>query len=79
MLGEIFYALVIITANGDERVAASFQTRESCIVESQKIRDQGLKAYCFPTNQMTQADIQRQFDQMLILMNQFRLGMESQK
>lgn len=76
MLGEIFYALVIITANGDERVAASFQTREPCIVESQKIRDQGLKAYCFPTNQMTQADIQRQFDQMLILMNQFRRSME---
>ena len=76
MLGEIFYALVIITANGDERVAASFQTREPCIVESQKIRDQGLNAYCFPTNQMTQADIQRQFDQMLILMNQFRRSME---
>ena len=76
MLGEIFYALVIITANGDERVAASFQTREPCIVESQKIRDQGLKAYCFPTNQMTQADMQRQFDQMLILMNQFRRSVE---
>jgi hypothetical protein len=78
VLGEIFYALVIITANGDERVAASFQTREPCIVESQKIRDQGLKAYCYPTNQMTQADMQRQFDQMLILMNQFRRGMEVQ-
>ena len=78
MLGENFYALVIITANGDERVAASFQTREPCVVESQKIRDQGLKAYCFPTNQMTQADIQRQFDQMLILMNQFRRSMEVQ-
>jgi hypothetical protein len=78
VLGEIFYALVIITANGDERVAASFQSREPCIIESQKIRDQGLKAYCFPTNQMTQADIQRQFDQMLILMNQFRRGMEMQ-
>jgi len=76
VLGEIFYALVIITANGDERVAASFQTREPCIVESQKIRDQGLKAYCFPTNQMTQADMQRQFDQMLILMNQFRRSVE---
>jgi hypothetical protein len=76
MLGQIFYALVIITANGDERVAASFQTREPCIVESQKIRDQGLNAYCYPTNQMTQADIQRQFDQMLILMNQFRRSME---
>jgi hypothetical protein len=78
MLGEIFYALVIITANGDERVAASFQTREPCVIESQKIRDQGLKAYCFPTNQMTQADIQRQFDSMLILMNQFRRSMEVQ-
>jgi hypothetical protein len=78
VLGEIFYALVIITANGDERVAASFQTREPCIVESQKIRDQGLKAYCYPTNQMTQADMQRQFDQMLILMNQFRRSMEVQ-
>jgi len=78
VLGQIFYALVIITANGDERVAASFQTREPCIQESQKIRDQGLKAYCYPTNQMTQADIQRQFDQMLILMNQFRRGMEMQ-
>ncbi len=78
MLGEIFYALVIITANGDERVTASFQTREPCIVESQKIRDQGLKAYCYPTNQMTQADMQRQFDQMLILMNQFRRSMEVQ-
>jgi hypothetical protein len=78
MLGEIFYALVIITANGDERVAASFQTREPCVIESQKIREQGLKAYCFPTNQMTQADIQRQFDSMLILMNQFRRSMEVQ-
>lgn len=78
MLGEIFYALVIITSNGDERVAASFQTREPCIIESQKIRDQGLDAYCFPTNQITQADIQRQFDQMLILMNQFRRSMEVQ-
>jgi len=78
VLGEIFYALVIITANGDERVAASFQTREPCIVESQRIRDQGLKAYCFPTNQMTQADIQQQFDQMLIIMNQFRRSMEVQ-
>jgi hypothetical protein len=35
-----------------------------------------LKAYCFPTNQMTQADMQRQFDQMLILMNQFRRSVE---
>ena len=78
MLGEIVYALVIITSNGNERLAASFQTSEACVVEAQRMRDQGMDSYCFPTNQMTQADIQRQFDQMLILMNQFRRSMEVQ-
>lgn len=78
MLGQIFYALVIITANGHERVSATFQTREPCTVESQRMREQGLTAYCFPTNQVTQADIQQQFDQMLLLMQQFRRSMEVQ-
>ena len=76
MLGEIVYALVIITSNGNERLAASFQTSEACVVEAQRMRDQGMDSYCFPTNQVTKEDMQKQFDSMLILMNQFREKMK---
>ena len=76
MLSHIVYALVIVGSNGDERVYAQFPTREWCVAEAQRVIEQGPKAYCFPTNQVTQEDMQRQFDSMLVLMRQFREKME---
>ena len=72
MLSHIVYALVIVGSNGDERVYAQFPTREWCVAEAQRVIEQGPSAYCFPTNQATQEDIQRQFDSMMVLMKRFR-------
>ena len=78
MLGNLIYALVIVGSGGQETLAANFETRELCMAEAQRVIEQGPSAYCFPTNQMTQADIQRQFDDMRVLLKRFRSGMESQ-
>jgi hypothetical protein len=78
MLSYIIYALVIVGQGGQETVVANFPTRDWCVAEAQRVREQGPAAYCFPTNQATQEDIQRQFDNMLVLMRQFREGMEQQ-
>lgn len=72
MLSHIVYALVIVGSNGDERVYAHFPTREWCTAEAQRVIEQGPSAYCFPTNQTTQEDIQKQFDSMMVLMKRFR-------
>ena len=72
MLGNLIYALVIVGSGGQETLAANFPNRELCMAEAQRVIEQGPSAYCFPTNQMTQADIQRQFDQMMVLMRRFR-------
>ena len=42
------------------------------MAEAQRVIEQGPFAYCFPTNQLTQEDIQHQFDQMMVLMKRFR-------
>ena len=79
MLTEIAFALVVIGSAGDERVVAQFQTREQCLHEAKLVREQGPSAFCFPTNQLTQADLQKQFDMMLRLMDKFRREMEIQQ
>lgn len=76
MLGHIVYALVIIGSNGTETTVAQFQTRAQCIHEANMVIKQGPSAYCFPTNQVTQADMQRQLNAMLEIMQQFRREME---
>jgi hypothetical protein len=76
MLSHIVYALVIVGSNGSEQVYAQFPTREWCVAEAQRVIEQGPSAYCFPTNQLTQDDIQRQFDQMMVLMRRYRDNME---
>lgn len=78
MLGHVIYALVIVTNSGQDRIAAYFPTRDHCLAEAQHVEQQGPTAYCFPTNQMTQADIQDQFDSMMTLLRQFRTTMEKQ-
>jgi hypothetical protein len=72
MLGNLIYALVIVGQTGQDTLVAHFPNREICMAEAQRVIEQGPSAYCFPTNQMTQADIQRQFDQMMVLMRRFR-------
>ena len=72
MLGNLIYALVIVGSSGQETLAANFPNRQICMAEAQRVIEQGPSAYCFPTNQMTQADIQRQFDSMMVLMRRFR-------
>ena len=72
MLSHIVYALVIVGSNGSEQVYAHFPTREWCAAEAQRVIEQGPSAYCFPTNQQTQEDIQKQFDNMMVLMRRFR-------
>lgn len=78
MLSHIIYALVIVGQGGQETVVANFPTREWCLAEATKVIEQGPSAYCFPTNQVTQEDMQRQFDSMLVLMRQFKEKMEQQ-
>jgi hypothetical protein len=72
MLGNLIYALVIIGQTGQDTLVAHFPNREICMAEAQRVIEQGPSAYCFPTNQQTQADIQRQFDSMMVLMRRFR-------
>lgn len=78
MLSHIIYALVIVGQGGQETVVANFPTRDWCMAEARRVIEQGPSAYCFPTNQATQEDMQRQFDSMLVLMRQFREKMEQQ-
>ena len=72
MLGNLIYALVIVGQTGQDTLVAHFPNREICMAEAQRVIEQGPSAYCFPTNQMTQEDIQQQFDQMMVLMRRFR-------
>jgi hypothetical protein len=72
VFSSLIYALVIVGQNGQETLAAHFPNREICYAEAQRVIDQGPFAYCFPTNQLTQEDIQRQFDSMMVLMQRFR-------
>jgi hypothetical protein len=76
---SLIYALVIVGSSGQETIAAHFPNREICIVEAKRVIEQGPSAYCFPTNQATKEDIQNQFDQMMLLMKQFRTQLESEK
>ena len=76
MFNSLIYALVIVGQNGQETLAAHFPNREICYAEAQRVIEQGPSAYCFPTNQATQDDIQRQFDQMMVLMRRYRDNME---
>lgn len=76
MLGNIVYALVIVGQTGTETTVAQFQTREQCVHEARLVTKQGPSAYCFPTNQVTQADMQNQLNAMLEVMRQFRREME---
>lgn len=79
MLGSMIYALVIVGSTGRENIVAHFPNREICYAEAQHVIEQGPLAYCFPTNQLTQADIQQQFNQMMILLRQFRAQMEAEQ
>lgn len=76
MISNIVYALVIVGQTGMETTVAQFQTREQCTHEARLVIKQGPSAYCFPTNQVTQADMQRQLNSMLEIMQQFRREME---
>jgi len=76
MLSHIIYALVIVGQGGQETVVANFPTRDWCVAEAKRVIEQGPSAYCFPTNQITHEDIQKQFNNMLILMSQLREKME---
>lgn len=76
MLGNVVYALVIVGQTGIETTVAQFQTREQCVHEARMVIKQGPSAYCFPTNQVTQADMQNQLNAMLEIMRQFRREME---
>ena len=78
MVSNLIYALVIVGQTGQDTLIAHFPNREICMAEAQRVIEQGPSAYCFPTNQITQADIQRQFDSMMVLMRRFRGSMESQ-
>ena len=78
MFSSLIYALVIVGQTGNETIAAHFPNRELCIAEAQRVIEQGPAAYCFPTNQLTQEDIQRQFDQMMVLLRQFRTQMDAE-
>ena len=79
MLSHIIYALVVVGHGGDERVVAHFPTRDWCHAEAKLIIEQGPSAYCFPTNQETPEEIQKQFDSMLVLMKQFREKMKAEQ
>jgi hypothetical protein len=72
VVSNLIYALVIVGQTGQDTLIAHFPNREICMAEAQRVIEQGPSAYCFPTNQITQADIQRQFDSMMVLMRRFR-------
>ena len=79
MLESLIYALVIVSSPGQETLAAHFPNREICMAEAQQVIEQGPFAYCFPTNQVTEADIQNQFNQMMVLMKQFRTQLDAEQ
>lgn len=76
MVGNLIYALVIVGQTGQETIVSHFPTSNLCIAEAQRVIEQGPFAYCYPRNQLTHSDIQKQFNEMIILMKQFRNSME---
>ena len=79
MFSSLIYALVIVGQSGNETIVAHFPNREICLAEAQRVIEQGPAAYCFPSNQLTQEDVQRQFDHMMVLLKRFRTQMEAEQ
>ena len=79
MFSSLIYALVIVGQSGNETIVAHFPNREICLAEAQRVIEQGPTAYCFPSNQLTQEDVQRQFDHMMVLLKRFRTQMEAEQ
>jgi hypothetical protein len=78
MISNLIYALVIAGSTGEHTTLAHFANRSQCLIEAQKIIEQGPAAYCLPTNQPTEADIQRHFDHMIVLLKRFRTQMDTE-
>ena len=74
MLAKMIFVLVILATDGTAQRFATFESMEQCegFARTYNMANQGFgRAACVPENQQTEADIQRDFDQAMTMMEQF--------
>lgn len=77
---QIFYALVVSASLNlpAGTTTAVFQTREPCLVEATKLRQQNVEAICVPVNQHTPEQAQQQIRAVMQMFNGMIREMETQ-
>lgn len=74
MLAKLVFVLVVFATDGTAQRFAQFDNMAQCeqFARSYNAANQGFgRAACVPENLQSEADIQREFDQALALMEQF--------
>lgn len=74
MIAKMVFVLVILATDGTAQRFATFDSMEQCetFARTYNRTNQGFgRAACVPENQQTEADIQRDFDQAMTMMEQF--------
>ena len=78
MLAKLVFVLVVFAADGTAQRFAHFDRMDQCeqFARSYNAANQGFgRAACVPENVQSEADVQRDFDQALNMMEQFVLRM----
>ena len=64
---KLLYTLALITQTGLTDLA-QFDTRDACMKEAQKVRDQKIEVVCVPKTQHTDQQVQQEIDRAMALM-----------
>ena len=74
MFTKLMFVLVIFTANGEAQRFATFDSMAQCetFAQGYNANNKGAgRAACVPENVQSEADMQRNFDQAMNMMEQF--------
>ena len=74
MIAKMVFVLVILATDGTAQRFATFETMDQCetFARSYNVANQGFgRAACVPENTQAEADIRRDFDQAMTMMEQF--------
>ena len=74
MIAKMVFVLVILATDGTAQRFATFDSMEQCetFARSYNVANQGFgRAACVPENVQSEADIRRDFDQAMSMMEQF--------
>lgn len=80
MISKMIFVLVILATDGTAQRFATFESMEQCQVfaKSYNATNSGFgRAACIPEDQQSAADVQRDFDQAMAMMEQFMGKMHS--